>query len=378
MDNPFAGPAGNSGSSALAAVLRKALPDRARRPLRLLIIGNYGNGNTGDESILTGLLSVLPDGLSVTAVTRSPETVASLHGIDGVRTTSPSAVLALLRSDAVLIGGGGMFGRGLPRLVALLPYAAIASRLMRKRVIYAAVGAYPGMPRHVMAALRLSARFSTAVTVRDAVSADVMSSGHAGRVSPVVVGDPAVWVQPASASELADRLSLPTSEGPFLVVNLKAMPDLEMLERAKQVVGSALASCSLDKSRVVFLCLSRQGDYGLGEAYSDHAIASDISRLYLEGAATIVGPDLAPNLAKAVVAGAAGVVAMRLHAQIFADSLGIPLLGLTFEAKSRAWLAESGSASLEVSDASPTTIARWIDELTEPSSEGPFEISDYA
>jgi polysaccharide pyruvyl transferase WcaK-like protein len=367
---------GRSGSSMLAATLREALPDRGRRPLRVLIIGNYGNGNTGDESILAGLLSVMPGGLSITVVTRSPEAVESLHGIDGVRTTSPQAVVALLRSDAVLIGGGGMFGNGLPRLVALLPYVAIACSLLRKRVVYAAVGAYPGMPRHVMSALRFSARLSTAVTVRDAVSANVMSSGSAGRTNPVLVGDPAVWVQPASTSELADQIPLLMSAEQFLVVNLKATPDLEMLERVKRAVGSALASCRLDNSRVVFLCLSRQGDYGLGAAYSDHAIACEVSKLYLGEGATIVGPDLAPAVAKAVVAGAMGVIAMRLHAQIFADALGVPLLGLTFEAKSRAWLAESGSASLEVNDVSSESMVAWIDGLTERSSDDPLERSD--
>ena len=79
------------------------------------MIGNYGNGNTGDDAIL---LQVAPPALQrgkVTVLSRNPERIARLvPEINSVAMVSLRAFGEFLRADTVVIGGGGMFGRGIP------------------------------------------------------------------------------------------------------------------------------------------------------------------------------------------------------------------------------------------------------------------------
>jgi hypothetical protein len=65
-------------------------------------------------------------------------------------------------------------------------------------------------------------------------------------------------------------------------------------------------------------------------------------------------------VAKALVASAAGIVAMRLHAQIYAVAEGTPLFGISFETKSDAWLTTSGVTVHRAEALRTAEVSRWL------------------
>jgi polysaccharide pyruvyl transferase WcaK-like protein len=77
----------------------------------------------------------------------------------------------------------------------------------------------------------------------------------------------------------------------------------------------------------------------------------------------VVEPGLHPRVLKGAVALSAGVVGVPLHAQIFAWSTGRPLLGLSFEEKSDAFLAEVGADMVPLAVVDARKIVAWMEGL---------------
>ncbi len=358
--------AASAGPLTTGRQIRYLLRDRRHRPGRALLIGNYGNGNTGDESILARLAELAGDRRDrLTVVSRDPGTVATLHDLAAVRTVSAEGARAFLRADAIAVGGGGMFGRGLPPLVRILPAVLLAARLLGKEIHIVAIGAYPDTPQPTRRLLQSVCRHAASVTVRDPGTRQVLSSGPARWVRPTLVPDPAESLAPAGDERVRAETGIDPARRPLLV-SLKAMPDQESLRRVTDVVADALRTWEGDRP-VVFLCLSDRGDYGLGEAVSDAALAARVAdRAGLGARAVTAGPGLHPAVAKALVHCATGIVAMRLHAQIYAVAGNTPLFGISFEAKSDAWLTASRAPVHRAEDLTVSPLSRWLAALPTP------------
>jgi hypothetical protein len=54
------------------------------RAARVLVIGNFGNGNTGDEAMLARTLQELPEDRDVKVVSRNPRMVEAMHHVPAV------------------------------------------------------------------------------------------------------------------------------------------------------------------------------------------------------------------------------------------------------------------------------------------------------
>ncbi|WP_045745227.1 polysaccharide pyruvyl transferase family protein [Actinoplanes rectilineatus] len=345
----------------LGRAVRHATRRRGGRPARMVLLGNYGNGNTGDESILSGLLSLTDAPDTITVVSRNPEQLARLHGVDAAPTVSGRSLRAFLTADAVGIGGGGMFGHGLPPLVRVLPWVAVAARLLGKEVYFLSLGAYRTTPANTRIPLQLAARLATAITVRDPESRATMSGGISRR-EVYVVPDPSTMVPPAAEARVRE---LTGETGRPLLISVKAMPDLVELDRLLAEVGRAVAGWAATHDNPIYVVsMSTAGDYGLGTDFSDARLGERlIEHGGLAGRVRVLGPDLHPSLAKGLHARAAGVIAMRLHSQIFATSTGAPLLGLSFEPKSRLWLAENGGDELDTGAVTEAAVRGWLHSL---------------
>ena len=103
--------------------------------MRLLLSGYYGFGNLGDEAILAGLARALTDrGHEVTVLSSDPVATAQQHGVAAAHRTR-GVIGAVLRSDALISGGGGLLQdatstRSLTYYLATIRLA----RLLGKRV----------------------------------------------------------------------------------------------------------------------------------------------------------------------------------------------------------------------------------------------------
>jgi polysaccharide pyruvyl transferase WcaK-like protein len=337
-----------------------------RRPApgseRVLLIGNYGNGNIGDDAIL---IQMAPEALAhgpVTALSRHPRRVAVLvPDVEAASMVSLAALRAFVASDTVVIGGGGMFGRGLPPLVACLPFVLLAASHLGKQVELRSVGAYPDMPAPVGWALRKVVLRARHASARDAASVLALGGPH----HVTLVRDPA-WDLPTGDPEEVRSVLTGAGVGDghaLIAVSLKPGAGEPTVGRCVATVAAGLDRWAADhEATILFLSFSDKGDYQLGADLTDDHLGRQLMEAMVHrDRVRLVRPGLHPSVMRGIVERCDAVVAMRLHAQIFAAAAGRPVFGLSFEPKCDEFLASIGVAPVRPDRFSADELVRWLD-----------------
>ncbi|MCX9081528.1 MAG: polysaccharide pyruvyl transferase family protein [Candidatus Methanoperedens sp.] len=142
----------------------------------ILLIGNYGNYNIGDETLLKvivlGLLEK-DDQAKISIPVRNPEFIDIYHA-DISRSLKSFNVYdikellnCLIRSDKVIVGGGGIWSGYTGKLAKLIPFFLIISKILGKEVIVKSVGLYNTAPGIEKILVNLSFFFVDQCSVRD-------------------------------------------------------------------------------------------------------------------------------------------------------------------------------------------------------------------
>jgi hypothetical protein len=327
------------------------------RAPRVLIIGNFGNGNTGDEAMLARTLQELPDDVDVRVVSRNPRMVEALHRVPAVAMEGIAFTKALKWCDGIAVVGGGLFGSFTTPLVRVLPAIVWAATARGRDITYLAIGVYPGTPERVLDLLRRSVRKPGRISVRDEVSAATLGDAI---VAPVV-GDLAMGLTPAPAADARRALAAAGVDPgvPLLLVAPKALPNPILVE-CLQDAAETLARRWIERGGAVAgLAVSTHADYGLGLARRDEVLIAELGER-LGRPVPVLGPQLEPALAKAVVGEADALFGLRLHALIFAVSSGVPCLGVGWEERTIAFLAEHEQAAVSTRPPAEELHA-WVD-----------------
>jgi polysaccharide pyruvyl transferase WcaK-like protein len=328
------------------------------RATRVLIIGNFGNGNTGDEAMLARTLQELPEGTDVRVVSRNPRMVEALHRVPAVAMEGIPFVKALKWCDGIAVVGGGLFGTGSSSLVKALPAIVWAATARGRDITYVAIGVYPGTPDRVLDLLRRSVRKPGRISVRDEVSAAVLGD----RIVAPVVGDLAMGLKPAPPADARRALAAAGVDAavPLLLVAPKALPN-PILVDALQDAAEILARRWIERGGAVAgLAISTHADYGLGLARRDEVLVNELGER-LGRQVPVLGPQLPPALAKAVVGEADALFGLRIHALVFAVSTGVPCLGVGWEERTTAFLAEHEQSA--ISTRPPVEdLHAWVDQ----------------
>jgi polysaccharide pyruvyl transferase WcaK-like protein len=145
----------------------------------VLIIGNYGNYNMGDEALLKSLaLSILEENKDAQIVvpTRHPEFVQQYHSdlgesIRGVPLFDyKSLVKGTFRADRIIVGGGGIWSGYTGKAAKALPIYIMGSRMLGKRVQVRGIGVYKTAPKAERMLVNLSFLTVKEINVRDVES----------------------------------------------------------------------------------------------------------------------------------------------------------------------------------------------------------------
>lgn len=286
------------------------------RGLRLLASGFYGGFNLGDEAVLAGLLRLLqeaPCHVDLTVLSGNPAATTEAHGVQALsrglaRDILPRA-LALRRSDALILGGGGLLQdvtgrRGLRgTLGRTLSLARWASRA-HVPLIFWGVGIGPLQPNSVPPVAHVLRR-AAVVSVRDEASQSLCRELG---VESDIVPDHA-WAVPVPLRTGGDRLG----------VSLRRWPGLDVA-----AVAAGLRSVQARWRRPALFLAFEADDLEVGRRLQD-ALGQD----------NLEVPPSLPSLEGVIeqYRDCAGVVAMRLHAGLLAAAQGIPSIGIAYDEK---------------------------------------------
>ncbi len=330
--------------------------DASPSPRPILIAGYYGFGNTGDEAILAALLRdlrALDLPLAPTVVSGRPAETAALHGTDALLWTDIPALIAAARASALIIlGGGGLFhdyhgfdpGTALTSDHAGLAFYGtfplLAALLDRPLLLYG-VGVGPLFSDDGRAWTRAAFAQADRATVRDRASRDLLQSLGLPADRVEVAADPAFRLPPAEPARVQHCLAeVGLADPPRPLIGVAPRPWSVGVDPDAWLAAVARAlDAFLERhgGSVLFLPFQASSDPSAQDAAAVARIRGQMRR----ADRTAVLPAPAPPAEMAgLIAACDLVLAVRLHAAIFAAAAGVPVVGLAYDPKVRGVLAE--------------------------------------
>ncbi len=333
-------------------------PDRrypAGPMTRILVCGYYGFGNTGDEAILTVLLSDLgaahPDA-EVTVLAGSPEAVAAEHGVGAVHWQDIGAIVdAAAAADLMVLGGGGLFQdhQGMDPTAILTPHHgsvsyyggfALLAGITRTPLVLYGLGVGPLSSADARRYTRLAFGRASAATVRDEASRDLLA--EIGVDGVTVTADPVWGLEAAPPGIVPGILALEDApEAPVTVgVAVRPWGDGEWMEPLAAALDRLVETSGARVLLVPFHDSPHRHE-------NDAAAAVEVvGRMGRADRATIVRGGYTPAERAAILGSCDVVVGMRLHAVVLAAIAGAPVVALSYDPKVRAAMAALGRTDL--------------------------------
>jgi polysaccharide pyruvyl transferase WcaK-like protein len=296
----------------------KTTPRAPTRAGRVFLAGAFGQGNPGDEALLSAFAGGIGDSRPVAAST-TPAATEAEHGIAAVgRDDMPGVAREIRRSDAVVIAGGTIFkslhpscGRAPLSLLRRTAALAAVTRALRKPLALVGVGAAPLQGLAARSLARAIVRSADLLILRDEESATHLAD--VGAPSPFRVGSDAAWTL------LPDPEPGAANGGPLVVALSHLAGDRRLAEHLAaglEPVVDAGIPVRLDP----------------WQPDGDLELATDVAtRLGGRAELGAVPADL-PS-ARDDMTGARLVLAQRFHALVAAASAGVPALAVAHEPK---------------------------------------------
>ncbi len=281
--------------------------------MKFLLNGYFGFDNAGDEAVLSAMLADLralaPNSTFVATSGNAAQTRES-HGCEAIGRQSPRELLGAMQSCDVFISGGGSLVQDVTSFRNVVYYTTLlrlAKMMGRKTMVYAqGVG-----PLHTAKSRKIARKaFQSAdiLTVRDPESAALLK--EIGVLKPVEITADPVW-------------NLPFSPQPKRLktwgVALRTWPNQDEGAIAR-LVGALRAIANSQGATLQFLAMQPIPDSAILEG-----LVAPGEILETRGAT--------PGEILGLCASFDLMIAMRLHALIFAANAGIPVVALDYDPK---------------------------------------------
>jgi polysaccharide pyruvyl transferase CsaB len=333
---------------------------RARTPGRdgVLICGAYGRGNAGDDAILEAicaqLRSIDPD-LPLYVLTRTPKLTAQRYRIGAVYTFNPIAYRKRMRRVKLYISGGGSLIQDVTSSRSLFYYLTSLRSAHRRgcKTLMYGCGIGPVSSSHLRCAGRIINQNADRITLRDAQSPEVLRQMGVTKPEIRVTADPALLLDPAPDAKV-DSFLLSHGidpQGRYLMFALRPWPGFA--EHCADFAACANAAYERDGLTPIFVAFEPKRDLPAAQAVCDRLTCPHHILSTPDDGALIVG----------MMGRMQAVVAMRLHALIFAAGQGVPLVGVVYDPKVSGFLDYLGQSNYQALDAlSKASLNRMIAE----------------
>jgi polysaccharide pyruvyl transferase CsaB len=298
--------------------------------MRVLIIGNYGNGNNGDEVVLMAIVQELREldpATDITVVSGDPVATKRMHGVEAIRRAfSLRVVRAIAQCDAVIIGGGGIL---IDQVHSNLKYglAILTAKFLRKPVMVHAVGLDTLTKPVARAAVRFAFNRVDLIAVRDEASRDEMLKLGVDRAPMHVTADPAFTLDVPPVQDFREILTqagLYEKQSPLLGISVWPTDNLNSYSGVVPVFAELADRLVVTyDGRVVFLVMSTiefEGDLA-----ASHRI---IEMMEHRDRAQVFGAGCHPRVLLAAFGQMDLVIGMRYHSLILSAVAGVPFIAV--------------------------------------------------
>lgn len=302
---------------------------------RVVVSGYYGYDNLGDDAILLSLResiqAALP-GATVVALSNKPAETRERCGVEAVYRFNPFALRRELRRCTLFLSGGGSLLQDHTSTRSLIYYTTLIRMAHRygKKVMFYANGIGPVRETKNRERVREACGYADVITLRDTVSAEELRSMGVAEEKIRVTADPVYGMGSASRERGEELLRAAGVDLNRPVIGISVRFARGMETNIEEF--AAFCDRIAEEAQVAFIVMQTPADTAAGEAVCAkmHAPARFLTAPYdPQGMAAMLGCMDA-------------VVSTRLHSIIFAAREHIPVLGVVYDPKVSACLAELG------------------------------------
>ena len=311
----------------------------------IVVSGYYGSKNAGDEAMLAAMIEVLSEldpQTNITVISANPPDTKRRHGVEAVSWLSFSEIWKALRAADLLVSGGGSLLQNVTSRRSLYYYMAIIvlAFLARRPVMLYAQGIGPIEGLLARTIMRLVGNRVRLITVRDHGSLSELESLGIRRPRIVETADPVLAINPVSKDTGWQVLQWNgvTDDKPLVGISVR---EWKGWQRYKEAVAEA-ADCIAAEfgANIVFLPMQ----------YPEDVKAAEMIAAMMKEEAVVLDGEFSTAELLSLVGNMDLLIAIRLHALIFAGVMGVPLVGVSYDPKIDRFLdsiGETPAAKLE-------------------------------
>jgi polysaccharide pyruvyl transferase CsaB len=300
--------------------------------------GYYGFDNSGDDAILKAIVKDLKEinkELNITVLSNNPAKTESMYPVKAVNRFKLREVLTAIKETSLLISGGGSLLQDVTSTRSLLYYLAVmaAAKIYKKPVMVYANGIGPIDKKANRILTKYILNRVDLITLRDENSRTFLEEINVTNKNISVTADPVFTLEPAT-KDIVDDIFI--KEGIPIDKHLIGISvrDWKKAEQLENIIAKAIIYIGkkydanvvlipmhypedLDISERILKQVDGDNCYLLKNKYSVEEIMGVIKELEI-------------------------IIAMRLHALIYAATQSIPMVGLVYDPKVQGILDSMG------------------------------------
>lgn len=318
---------------------------------KIMIIGNYGNRNIGDESVLDVLLNeknFKNNNIKIIIPSRNPKLVEDMHQVKAIKVPSLKLLWEFFSSDTIIISGGDLFSNLFGFYIIFIPIIAILARLIGKKVIYYSIGIYPSSQKSLKVLLLISILFANCISVRDEISLQTIRCIK--KIKKIhIVPDPALKLKPIrskNASYLLRREGI-KKKNLLIGLSLKCLNKHEVDDKVINVISKFINwLIKWYNADIVFFPFEHNKtkhykiDYFFGLRIKQN--------IQNKNKFKIIKGEYTPAEIMGMIGKMDFFVGMRYHSLVFAYKMKVPFIGIAYAEKTDSFLKSIGKKSINV------------------------------
>ena len=306
----------------------RAYDEAVRRQYSVIMSGYYGHKNSGDEAILQSICrNIMTDSggdVSITVLSHDPEDTKALYGYGAIKRFRVFSVLRALKRCDVLVSGGGSLLQDFTSTRSLLYYLFIinAAKRMGKKVMIYANGIGPVNKKANRRRVCRVVNRADVITLRDEESAEELRAMGVMRDDIRVTADPVFTMSGISREEALDTLKCRGVEvGPFIAVSIRNWPGTgDFCEKMASLCDRLYEMSGCD---IVFIPMQPDKETGINQRI----------RGMMRNPSHVLEGRLTAEELMGIIGASDLIIAMRLHALIFAARMNVPFAGIVYDPK---------------------------------------------
>lgn len=319
---------------------------------KALIIGNYGNYNIGDETLLeVAILDLLEkeNDIEIYIPVRDPEFINIYHTniIESINSFYVYDIKALIKhlfyADKVIIGGGGLWDSNTGRLTRLIPIFLIMCKMLGKQVIIRSVGVYDTASKTERILVNLGFLFADRCSVRDkesfnniwSINKKIKIENDLALELPGILKKNNKYENMLKKTTECDILDRIRSQNKYIVgISIRRLNNIDKTKEVAEKISNFInivSSKYADKVQFVFFPFS----YALSDESkeNDLALTNDvINKTRFKDNITVI-PHMNPIVWCLLMKFVDIMIGMRYHSIVFSFINGKPFVAIPYENK---------------------------------------------